>query len=1079
MIAGQQSQQDRAFNRSSFQKCGGVEGLLERFLNRALEARETEARQQAAIKVLLALADLDRDARAALMTLEALTEKIGGTVSGEDTRESLMWLARSDVRLVNSTDEYYELAHERLIPALRRIAGKQLSAADQASQLLDRRVNEWLGNNRARRYLLKWRELRLIERQRPYIVWGANRTHKDALLVSTKRRRRTITAYFCGSLLLVMAIALTYVIWRNTEAGQRVRIEGDLLALSSGIDDPPTLSAIADALVMSGSSARALQLAESKDSESRAHIMETVAGTLARESKRTKSPQLLVAAERITEQIDRPRHKVSALCTIAEDISKEDPEEAQRLLETARQEASQEDDPARQAATLTNLTLAMARVATSTGLVVLMERAQQIAETIKETGYHACALAGLGEFMSTTKMASSRIAFQRAEMFAGEEMDDNIRTLAWTVIAGAIARAAVASRSEELLKDAIDIGKELNLSYGWMPIRDALARLELDSQLFDRAVEFAGAAENEDERAHTLFRISSAAADLAATTHSTELADRAELLADQIDPAVYKAAALCNVARGRAKIDIDKSLQCLQKAQECVKNVAANRKDQVWAWIVHAMATVATAAPVQRSAAIPIQIRYIAADAAWVPHPSQRRLGHARRVNARMRRHSRYRLPQTRINGRSDELFARAKQIIAAEIIDAQWKSVAKSNIVEEIARAARNRSSEIDPPPVVALLREAERLASGGYDALCALARATAMATRAFRLPAEEGGRALRQLEQARRLASSEDDAETLEDLAGDTAAVAVALNSRDLFEQATRDVDRLSEPTYKAIVLSEVASATADAGSSDTIKIGDGDDLLRVADTHAQQVSRPFEKAAVLAMIADGMATIDEGRSAKRYSDQAAHSLIVAQDLVNGTDDPDVKDTALEVVVEAMACVACRDASTSVWQRAQPVAQVIRNSVKKTRAWVAIAEEVAKIDPAQSQHLFETARELAMSEAYTNDKSAAIGAIASALARVAMRTGSPTMLRQAYDATKEIEDPQSKADALGYVAVAAVRLGNPKLARKAGFDNQNNDSRAQVLALVLRTMSETGRPVSPEAAGPVERRYAWCLFD
>ena len=40
----------------------------------------------------------------------------------------------------------YELAHERLIPALRRLAGRELSAADQADDLLDRRVDEWLGN---------------------------------------------------------------------------------------------------------------------------------------------------------------------------------------------------------------------------------------------------------------------------------------------------------------------------------------------------------------------------------------------------------------------------------------------------------------------------------------------------------------------------------------------------------------------------------------------------------------------------------------------------------------------------------------------------------------------------------------------------------------------------------------------------------------------------------------------------------------------------------------------------------------------------------------------------------------------
>lgn len=71
MIAGQAGQGERAFNRTTFQKLGGVEGLLERFLTRALEARETPARRQAATKVLLALTDLDRNARAGALTLDS------------------------------------------------------------------------------------------------------------------------------------------------------------------------------------------------------------------------------------------------------------------------------------------------------------------------------------------------------------------------------------------------------------------------------------------------------------------------------------------------------------------------------------------------------------------------------------------------------------------------------------------------------------------------------------------------------------------------------------------------------------------------------------------------------------------------------------------------------------------------------------------------------------------------------------------------------------------------------------------------------------------------------------------------
>ena len=64
MIVGRRLRGDRAFNRATFQKLGGVDGLLERYLTRALSARETETRRQAAIKVLLTLVDLERNARA-------------------------------------------------------------------------------------------------------------------------------------------------------------------------------------------------------------------------------------------------------------------------------------------------------------------------------------------------------------------------------------------------------------------------------------------------------------------------------------------------------------------------------------------------------------------------------------------------------------------------------------------------------------------------------------------------------------------------------------------------------------------------------------------------------------------------------------------------------------------------------------------------------------------------------------------------------------------------------------------------------------------------------------------------------
>src|SRR5262249_26215169 len=134
--------EERAFTRRAFQKLGGVERLMERFLTLTLEARLAPSQRQAATKVLLALTDLDRNTRAGALTFDELRRNLRGYVSETELREAVRWLTSGDVRLAVSVKrddvERYELAHELLIPALRRIASKKLTEADRANLLLDR-----------------------------------------------------------------------------------------------------------------------------------------------------------------------------------------------------------------------------------------------------------------------------------------------------------------------------------------------------------------------------------------------------------------------------------------------------------------------------------------------------------------------------------------------------------------------------------------------------------------------------------------------------------------------------------------------------------------------------------------------------------------------------------------------------------------------------------------------------------------------------------------------------------------------------------------------------------------------------
>jgi hypothetical protein len=162
---------------------------------------------------------LENNVRAGVLSLEQIREKLADTVALEEMSECVAWLAQSNVRLITPAQRNgqagYELAHERLIPAVRRMTGQALSQADQTNQLLERRVNEWLGNDRASRYLLSWWELRRINKQKPYLVWETRQSQKEGLLKQSRRRslRRA------GLALIPMILLLAFGVWWQSPWG--------------------------------------------------------------------------------------------------------------------------------------------------------------------------------------------------------------------------------------------------------------------------------------------------------------------------------------------------------------------------------------------------------------------------------------------------------------------------------------------------------------------------------------------------------------------------------------------------------------------------------------------------------------------------------------------------------------------------------------------------------------------------------------------------------------------------------------------------------------------------------------------
>jgi len=123
---------------------------------------------------MLALAD--GNVRAGNLSLKELKKRLKGIVSENNIEEAVEWLSSSNVRLVTPTQfkkniKLYELAHERIIPPLRRVAVEKIPDVRIAQNTLDYRFNEWI-TYQSRQYLLNRKEYQLISNHRSDINYG-------------------------------------------------------------------------------------------------------------------------------------------------------------------------------------------------------------------------------------------------------------------------------------------------------------------------------------------------------------------------------------------------------------------------------------------------------------------------------------------------------------------------------------------------------------------------------------------------------------------------------------------------------------------------------------------------------------------------------------------------------------------------------------------------------------------------------------------------------------------------------------------------------------------------------------------
>ena len=225
----------REFTPKAFEQCGGVEGLLTRFLDQTLATQTNPVLKQVVKEVLIALTNLDKDVREGALSLQELQKKIPSR-DPSLVLKAAQWLSHGKTRLVTSIEgengETYELAHERLIRAIKQIAGKEISAASKADRLLDERVNKWLGSGKDKSFLFDLEELFLLWKQRQYLIWKSSEIQKKELLKRSWRaayRRLSIWSTPIVALLLFWG-------WSNTEPGQMQWIRWQIMR-SSRLED--------------------------------------------------------------------------------------------------------------------------------------------------------------------------------------------------------------------------------------------------------------------------------------------------------------------------------------------------------------------------------------------------------------------------------------------------------------------------------------------------------------------------------------------------------------------------------------------------------------------------------------------------------------------------------------------------------------------------------------------------------------------------------------------------------------------------------------------------------------------------
>ena len=559
MTERQINQCPRAFNRMALQKLGGAQVLLVIYLITALEPLITRSSRRAAINVLLALTDLEHDARAGALTFEDLRQKLGGDKADSGLKDAVACLLRSDLRLISPSpeneEEKFELTHERLIPEMAALAGKQAIEADDANQLLDYFTNLWLGYGRASRFLFSWSQLRLIKKHRRFDASGERRQEKEEFLAASRRRLRLRFA----AVSLVVLLFLSGQIGSRSNAWQTFRIK--LLLYNQGfrLNDKEASIQIATALAYAGESQSALKVLDRIGNDySKADALGKVAESYIRLGDKEKSSALLSDMIKIAERMD-DGGKAYALRLIGESyIQLGDKGKAGSLLSERVKLVERFSDDQYKARLLSEIARSYVRLGEAMKAGAFLKEAINILERTSDDQSKAYTLGAIADsYSAIAETLKDGAPLKEAIKAAGQIRDSRTKAASLSKIVQSYARLGKTMKDGSLIKEAIKAAEQIGDYRSLGAIVESYAGLgdkEKARVMREHAIRTVERISGNQSKAYALKVISLSYADRGKTLRNGALLKEALKIADRISDGHSKAAVLSAIRTSYAQL---------------------------------------------------------------------------------------------------------------------------------------------------------------------------------------------------------------------------------------------------------------------------------------------------------------------------------------------------------------------------------------------------------------------------------------------------------------------------------------------------------------------------------------------